>query len=534
MSQEERPPLSLEEARARLKELGYLDGRVERYLFRRAFEGRGGLLMPAVLLGDLAAALASLAAAAAAEPGFGRSPAAVLSLLLHLGLADLVPAAVLGLAVAGTADRSRSPGPTSAALALGLAGLIFFLWIGGTYALAREFALPSLLWGVPVAIAVFLFATSVRSGFLARAYAHSRVVPGRRRGRILAVTAAAGILLGALLLALRREDSEVTAPRPSPRRERLAVIAVDGLGLDSREREPAAPVRALLDQGATGWWLAKDASPPEIWTDLATGAPASVHGVRALERVRPLGSPLALRPPLGTGWYLRRLGPALGLVSSAPVSAADRGAVAFWEVAASAGLPALSVGWWASGPWPGATVMDNRELLSGARDGLEVNEKAMAAYRKGEGSAGLATVYLPGADILREDPARRAEALARLADFLRGEIARARRGEIALAVLAAESHPAPGALGRLVVFDGASPKTMRIRSLDVAPSLLARAGIPAARDLPGRPAAALFREGSLDTGSVESYGARIAPRASASRQSDQEYLEKLRSLGYMN
>jgi hypothetical protein len=30
-------PLPLEEARRRLKELGYLDGRVERFLFRRAF-----------------------------------------------------------------------------------------------------------------------------------------------------------------------------------------------------------------------------------------------------------------------------------------------------------------------------------------------------------------------------------------------------------------------------------------------------------------------------------------------------------------
>jgi len=525
-------PLSLEEARARLKELGYLDGRVERYLFRRAFEGRGGLLVPAVLIGAVSCALASLAAVAASEPGFARSPAALFSLLLHLSLANLLPAALLGLALAWVADRSRSPGRTASGLGLAAAGLVFFLWIGGTYGLAREWAAPSLLWGLPVAAAAFFLATGVRSGFLARAFSRSRALPRRRRGRLAAVAAAAGVLVAAAFFASRGEDSQGSAPRPSPREEKLVVIAVDGLALDSRDRDTAAPIAALLAEGATGWWPAKEASPPEVWTDLATGVPASRHGVRALERVRPLGSPLALRPPLGTGWYLRRIGPAPGLVSSAPVSASDREALAFWEVAASAGIPVLAAGWWASGPWPGATILDNRELLTGARGGLEADGKAIEAFRKGEG-ASVATVYLPGADILRGDPARRAGALSRIEAFLRSQVERARRGEIALAVLAADSHPAAGALGRLVVFDGAPARTMRIGPFDVAPSLLARAGVPVARDLPGRPVPALFREGALETASVETYGPRIAP-ASPSRESDREYLEKLKSLGYMN
>ena len=534
MSGEQRPPLSLEEARARLKELGYLNGRFERYVFRRAFEGRGGLLAPAIALGAISASLASVAAVATSEPAFARSPSAVSVLLLHLVVANLAPAALLGLLLAWAADRSRSPGATSTAFALGAAGLVFFLWIAGTYALARELSLRSLLWGLPVAIAAFFLARSVRSGFLARVYAHSRVIPRRRQGRTLAVTAAAGVLLGALLFALRREGPAPPAPRPSPRREKLVVVAVDGLALDSQDGLSAGPLRALLDQGATGWWPAKNASPPEIWTDLATGVPASVHGVRALVRVRPLGSPLAVRPPLGTAWYLRRVGPLLGLVSSAPVSVADREALAFWEVASAAGLPALAIGWWASGPWPGATVVDNRELLSSARDGLDADRRAIEAFRRGEGGAAVATLYLPGADILRKDAKRRAEGLASLADLLSKQIERARRGEITLALLAAESHPAPGALGRLVVFDRATPRTMRIRSLDVAPSILARAGIPVARDLPGRSVPELFREGSLDTGVVATYGARTVPRATASRESDREYLEKLRSLGYMN
>ena len=79
----------------------------------------------------------------------------------------------------------------------------------------------------------------------------------------------------------------------------------------------------------------------------------------------------------------------------------------------------------------------------------------------------------------------------------------------------------------------AGPK-VRLAPEDVAPSILARSGVPFARDLPGRPVAALFAPGSLETLGVGSYGPRIAPSASAPRGSDREYLERLKSLGYLN
>src|SRR5204862_360356 len=82
----------------------------------------------------------------------------------------------------------------------------------------------------------------------------------------------------------------------------------------------------------------KPAAPPEVWTDLATGEFPSRHGVRALARVRPAGSPGGLRPPLGTAWYLRRRGPAPRLVTSASVSAVRRRRLPGREVAAWAGL----------------------------------------------------------------------------------------------------------------------------------------------------------------------------------------------------
>jgi hypothetical protein len=68
----------------------------------------------------------------------------------------------------------------------------------------------------------------------------------------------------------------------------------------------------------------------------------------------------------------------------------------------------------------------------------------------------------------------------------------------------------------------------------VTPSVLARAGIPAARDLVGRPAGSLFASGSLETTTVASYGDRVAPSLPARRDTDREYLEKLKSLGYLN
>jgi hypothetical protein len=333
---------------------------------------------------------------------------------------------------------------------------------------------------------------------------------------------------------LQREPPAAEAPRPSPRGLPTVVLAVDGLDLDG----PGRPAEAgrLLSGGATGWWPAERRSPPEVWTNCATGTKAREHGVRALARMRPLGSPLAVRPPFGASWYLRGVGPALHLVSQAPVSGEDRRRLDFWEVAASAGIPSLSVGWWAAGPWPGANVVENRAVLGRARDGADADRVAIGIFeaqaRKGYG---LATVYLPGCDIARDDPGARQAAVDAVEKLLSEWTGRAARGECVLVVLSAESHPRPaGALGRMIVFDaGTAGRTVRIRPEDAAPSILTRTGVPAARDLGGVPVAALFAPGSLETATVATYGPRVAPQAATAPESDREYLEKLRSLGYL-
>ena len=524
---------TLEEARSRLRELGYLDAPVERLLFRTVFSGRGGAFFPAVLIGAFAAALSAVAAIAAGEPGVAGSPRTVAAVFLHVFAADLVPAGALAFLLSRLAERSRTPGLSATLAGFGAALVIFALWSVGTYGLARGLSAAALLWALPVGLAALLLASAVRLAFIAHAFARSGALPRRANRRVFLAAAALGLLTAILLFFSRREMAAVAPPQPSPRPAPMVVAAVDGLALDGSLGSPA--LVALLGRGASGWWPAERVSPPEIWTTLATGVSSRRHGVRALSRVRPLGAVRAVRAPWGTGWWLRRVEPALGLAVHAPVSSADRQALAFWEVAASAGLRSLSVGWWAAGAWPGAVVIDNRAVLGAATGGEAADRAALQAFDR-ERAAGfaLATVYLPGCDIERDAPENRARAVARVAGWLAPLVEEASRGEIVLVVVAADSHPAPAALGRMVVFDGAvAPRTVRIRPVDASPSILARLGVPRAADLEGAPVASLFAPATVEETSVPSYGARVAPAGSVAPESDREYLEKLRSLGYL-
>lgn len=525
---------TLDEARERLRRLGYLNGTVERFVFRRALEDLSGFFIPVLAAGAIALAVAQTAAVASSQFRYGGSPRAVALLFVELGIVDLLPAGVFAAMLLLSAARSRRPGRDAALAALLAAVGVLAVWLAGTWRLGVDRPWTAFVWGLPVALAALLAGATVRAAFLARAFTRSGRLPERPRRAILVFAAGGALSVAAVVFATRPEPTRAAPPLPSPRRGTVVAVGIDGLALDSRKGPGESALARILSAGATGWWDSRHASPAEIWTDLATGVPAARHGVRALEWVRPFGLP-ALRPPLTTAWYFRGLGLAAGAVARAPVSAWERRSPAFWEVAGSAGLAALAVGWWASGPWKGVEVVENREVLGRSAGGLDADAVAIEEFERRSAGRALAAVYLPGADILRENPSSRRAALARVWLLLDRLIARARRGEIALVVIAAESHPAPGARGRMVVFDGVSPaREVRIRPFDVAPSLLARAGIPAARDLAGRPAPALFPPGSLETATVETYGDRIAKAGAPKLETDREYLEKLKSLGYLN
>lgn len=531
MSSGARP--TLDEARARLRELGYLRGSVERFVFRRALE-TGSLVFVAVLaLFAVALALAETAAVASSQFRYGGSPRALVLLFLELAALAIPPAGLFAGFLSFTAARSRRPGLGAAGFALFAVVAVLAVWLVGTWRLGAEGAAAVVLWGVPVSAGALLVGATTRAAYLARAFARSGRLPQRPRRAVLLSVAAGFLSVAAVFFAVRREPPRPAPPLPSPRSGSVVVVGIDGLGLDSAQGAVESAIARVLAGGATGWWDSETASPAEIWTDLAAGVPAARHGVRALEWVRPWRLP-PLRPPFGTAWYFRGLGLAAGAVERSPVSAWERRSLAFWEVAASAGLPSLAVGWWASGPWPGAEVVENRDVLARAANGLEADAVAIAEFEKRSKGKSIAAVYLPGADILRDDRSARASVLARLSGVLERLIARARTGDIALVVIAADSHPAPRSRGRMAVFEGNSPaRSIPIRPFDVAPSILARAGIPVARDLAGRPATALFPPGALEKATVETYGDRVAPAIDPARQTDREYLEKLKSLGYL-
>ncbi|MEP7133136.1 MAG: hypothetical protein ABI914_08210 [Acidobacteriota bacterium] len=528
------PPIDIEEARRRLRDLGYLDGGVERYMFRRVFERRGSLLLPVSLAAAVACAVGSVAAVLSAEPEFLRSGAGAVVLLVHLAAAFLLPAALAVAVGSVAADRSRAPGRGAAACGFLAVAAVFLLWIGGAGGFGRPLRGSALLWGFPVALAALGAGRSARAAFLARAYSHSGVLPRARRSGALFGISAAALVVAAGVFASRPEEAASPPFHVAPRRERMVVVAIDGVHNGAAGAVEDAPLAPLLAGAPAGWWAVETGAPPEVWTTAATGVEPTRHGIRALERVRPAGSPAALRAPLGTRWYLRGLGPLLSLVTPAPVSAADRRSLAFWEVAASAGLPSAAIGWWASGPWPGAVVIDNRQVLAAARSGEEADAVALSRWPALRGAA-VSALYLPGPDILRSDPARRIAEIARLARFLEEEIRRARAGESVLIVLTADSHAPAGSLARATVFDGGPPGLVRMRAADVAPSILARSGIPLADDLSGRPVPALFRQGSLESARVPTYGARVEPSAGGGPAvaTDREYLNKLKSLGYL-
>ncbi|MEP6993826.1 MAG: hypothetical protein ABI968_04820, partial [Acidobacteriota bacterium] len=257
---------SLDEARSRLRELGYLDAEVDRFLFRPVFEGRGGAWLPAIMIAAFAAALAAVAAVVASAPAFDSVRAAVV-LFLHVFAADLVPAGLLALALGWLADRSHAPGMAATAAGLAAAAGLFALWILGTYGLAREISARSLLWAIPVSIAAFFLAAAVRLAFLARAFARSGTLPARATRRLFVAAAALALSTAVLLFSSRREAPLVPAPQPSPRATPIVTLAVDGLDLDGSGKPPG--IAELLSRGATGWWPAARLSPPELWTDLA-------------------------------------------------------------------------------------------------------------------------------------------------------------------------------------------------------------------------------------------------------------------------
>jgi hypothetical protein len=339
----------------------------------------------------------------------------------------------------------------------------------------------------------------------------------------------------------------------------------------------------------------REAEPPAwFWTAVATGIPGPDHGVTSLDSFRPLGveTPLARNGPLRYWWSGVEV--PLGLAEYRPVLANRRRAFTVWELAARGGGPVVAVNWWGTfpaEPLAGLVVAHGafQLLEEGAQGAIAPDVEKRGAENlvrgtrnnKGGGSRGFdrrlsaalppaaaasvrerallpdlfyrrifaerlappsvppkaAALYLPGLDIAADG--WRGGDVA-FADLVRAELsetdrllAGALQGVGTVAVVLDPGRRREGGEGRVLIWRGggcgAAGREMREVSPEAVASALLRAlGLPQSRELPAPPAECRWAPAHAV---IPGYG---EPRQhQASTPEGGEYLESLRSLGYL-
>jgi hypothetical protein len=574
--------LSLDAARERLRERGYLERGVEGAVLKGALAAR--TRTRAFLLGAATGAAFLAAAVAFAQTvlfavssALSLRDAAVLFLWLFAGAAAVASLVVLAL-IALALFRARThgdaeEGSTEIAVAFGILA-------GAAGILAARPALESA--GVPAAAAVLaavalavLIAVRVARGLAFTVLAASgRLFVTRPRRTSLAWALAGGtvVLVGASALFLRVPAVGDAPLVVAANARRVVVVGVDGW------------TDALPDEGTARAAYTKEArDPAAFWTTIATGENVKRHGIGSLDLVRVSGVNAPVRPLAGAGWYLRNVLPGLHLARLESVTAAARRVPALWEVASRGGIPCLTVNWWTTYPAEegGGTILGNH-LFFAARAGgslagegwpadaaeraarlaprlapepgsLErlvadargLDDFALVAFRDAwrRESPRLALLYLPGPDILSSalaDPERGAADRVALASALAEETSKLRAFLLDPGLL-----PAPDLL--VFVLDAgrregggvvrlAGPRARRgaestFAPVDLAPTVLSVLGVPASREIAGRVRSDLLAPGTASDETVASWGRR---RATSELSVDPKaYVDNLRSLGYL-
>ena len=574
--------LSLDAARERLRERGYLDRGVEGAVLKGALAARtrtrafllGAATGAAFLAAAVALAQTVLCAVASALP---LRDVAVLFLWLFAGAAAVASVVVLALVllalVRARARGDAEGGSTEIAVAFGVLA-------GVAGALAARPALESA--GLPAAAAVLLavafavlIAVRVARGLAFTVLASSgRLFATRPRRTFVAWTLAGGtlVLVGISALLFRVPPVGDAPLVVAANARRVVVVGVDGWTEDL-PREGEARARYTKE--------ARD--PAAFWTTVATGESVKRHGIGSLDLVRVLGLRSSLRPLAGTGWYLRDVLPALHLARRESVTSGARRVPSLWEVASRGGIPCLTVNWWTTYPAGegGGTILSNH-LFFAARAGASLEGEgwpadaatraarlaprvapepgtldrlvadargldafALAAFRDAWLRDGphLALLYLPGLDILSSallDPERGTADRVALAAAVTEETSNLRAflldpglvpaPDLLVLVLDAGRHESGG----VVRLEG--PLARRgaesaLQPVDLAPTVLSVLGVPASREIAGRVRGELLAPGASTSATVASWGRR---RASARLPVDpRAYVENLKSLGYL-
>jgi hypothetical protein len=397
----------VDELRQQLRQLGYLDAGVNRFVLGPATASRRPLaiaLLASLRVGCLAALLLGPAAAIGLNgrlPGLVIGPRDAIVVAGYLGLlfgagvslvAFLASLLVASLAGERIARRAR-PLSRGAGVAVTIACLAYLtLWwrsanagFGWTAPLWTGFALVvavaiSLLLGRVVTAAAFAVvlarpaSTAETGGLDAPRLASSTST--WKTTILAAVVAFAG---AAALLVFTAPNDRTSGQRvpiavvPSGLRVRL--VAIDGVDpgvfgeLAAGGRIPWLTAAltgtrarlALQDAGAPR-------DPARSWTTIATGHTPAEHGVRGLEtrRVAGLQGTVTGGEQSALGRAIRTATDLLRLTRPAVASGNERLVKTMWEVASDAGLRTTVVNWWATWPAPAAgsgIVLSDRATL---------------------------------------------------------------------------------------------------------------------------------------------------------------------------
>jgi hypothetical protein len=582
--------LSFEAARERLRERGYLDRGVDGAVLKGALATRTraqsllfGAAVGAVFLA-LALALVETAVNAVVSALPARD-AAVLFFWIAAG--SLAVAAFVVLLLVGIAFlRVRGRADADGVAAEIAAGFGIVVGVGAVLA-----AVPALRAAGPAAAAAVLVAVAMailvavrtaRGVTLAALLASGRAVFGspRRLGLAGLLLALVALAAGALLWAARRENSAGGPLVVEANTRRVVVVGVDGWS--DRYLRGGEPFSSGF--GVAGARYEKpERDLAAFWTTVATGETPSRHGVGSLDLVRVAGVGAPVRPVGVSALFLGKVLPLLHLARRESVTAAARRVPAAWEVARRAGIPSLVVNWWTtypSGP-DGGTIFSNH-LFFAARSGGALTGEGWPPESVGRAAAlaprtapalgslerlvadaeglndfarrafldafarekpRLGLLYLPGLDILGaalSDSGRSASDRVALAEAVTEEARRVRdfladpswRQEIDLLVVLFDGGRTEG--GGIVRLDGSLARrgaSGAIAPADVLPTALAVLGVPASREAAGKARPEFVEPGVATAATVASWGVR--PRAASVAIDPKEYVENLKSLGYL-
>jgi len=450
------------------------------------------------------------------------------------------------------------------------------------------------LLGVATPIGVYLIVKLIDQGLLSLAIRFADAQPvsrlfSRRWVGALILIAAAGAALPAFVL-IRREPSAQPVGLPTAPAGRVALLGIDGVlpeEVDYLLRRGELPqLGALAREGRLLAYRRRPDEPPaSFWTSVATGIPGPDHGVTALDSFRPLGvrTALARNGPLRRYWEGVEV--PLGLAELRPLLANRRRAFTIWELASRGGSNALAIDWWSTfpaEPIPGLVVAHGayQLLRAGAEGTVEPRAERAAIERLARQeepapdpllaaalgprkAAALRSqallpdalyrrifeqrmaarpvfgaLYLPGLDIAA---AGWTGSQLALADLVRRELSEADRlassslAELDTVIVVLDpGRRRSGGEGRIVVWrrqgcPGTGPPADAGDLAErVASTLLRVLGLPQSRELPPPLGVCAWPE---PPAIVATYGEPHGP--APSRAEGGEYLESLRSLGYL-